>query len=293
VTLVRIAKRAVAGPDAAVSDVGRAEIGFSRDGDGRTYIARQFASYPFHLCRPFYYEGDPPGMATVYAQSCAGGLFEHDRLRLEVKADECAYAHVTTSASTIVHGMDAGYAVQEAGIFAGPGAWIEYLPEPVILFPNARLSSRLQINIAESSGVIASEAYLMHDPDSCGVPFDWLENQVLVEGTCGQIHVRDRYRVTGPSMQYKLPGINGPYFAQGSLLFLYRARANGDLVAAMRSALHAVERTYLGVSALPGKCGALVRILAEDAIGLRSAIYACWVTAREIVVGSGPRPRRK
>jgi urease accessory protein len=70
---------------ASVEDMharGRVEIAFARDPSGRTYIRRQFVRYPYHVCRPLSFSGDPAGMATIYLQSCAGGIFRDDRLRM-------------------------------------------------------------------------------------------------------------------------------------------------------------------------------------------------------------------
>ena len=44
---------------------GRLELGFAVGADGVTRLQRQFASYPFHLCRPFRFAGDPPELATL------------------------------------------------------------------------------------------------------------------------------------------------------------------------------------------------------------------------------------
>ena len=62
-------------PSAEVGAVApsRLSLTFSCDGGGRTYLDRQFASYPFHVCRPHYFPHDAPGMATLYLQSSAGG----------------------------------------------------------------------------------------------------------------------------------------------------------------------------------------------------------------------------
>ena len=61
---------------------GRLDLAFAADGDGRTYLQRQYASYPFHVCRVHYHDKDHPGLATLYVQSCSGGIYEDDRLDL-------------------------------------------------------------------------------------------------------------------------------------------------------------------------------------------------------------------
>src|SRR5436305_7430532 len=74
-----------------------AELVFSRDVNGRTYLRRQLVRYPFHVCRPFYVEKDPPGMATLYVQCCSPGLLQGDNLRTSVIVDDDAFVHFTTA----------------------------------------------------------------------------------------------------------------------------------------------------------------------------------------------------
>ncbi len=94
--LARRAVRRIAMPDGLTKVVsidgedarGRLELAFARDPSGRTYLRRQFASYPYHVCRPLSFGGDPQGMATIYLQSSAGGIFRDDRLREHIVAEE-------------------------------------------------------------------------------------------------------------------------------------------------------------------------------------------------------------
>ena len=57
---------------------GRASLRFSRRGDSKTFISDQYVAYPFHLTRPFYFEGDPDGMLSLYLQSASGGIYRGD-----------------------------------------------------------------------------------------------------------------------------------------------------------------------------------------------------------------------
>ena len=133
---------------------GRLELTFARDPSGRTYLRGQYASYPYHVCRPLSFGGDPQGMATIYLQSSAGGIFRDDRLREHIVAEEGAAAHVTTQASTIVHSMDRGDARQEVLIEAAAGSFIEVLPDPFILFPQSRFASDVRVRAHETATVV-------------------------------------------------------------------------------------------------------------------------------------------
>jgi len=271
----------------------RASLTFTRDDSGRTYLDRQFAPYPFHFCKPFRVRGDPEGMATLYTQSCGGGIFQHDRLELSIGIGEKAQAHVTTSASTIVHSMQEGQAQQQVHIRVGPHALMEYLPEPLILFPRARLTSRVQVRLAQASCFMLSDAFMFHDPLGQGHAFDWLESETAVEDESGRIMVRDRYRISGPDMQAALPGVIGAYPAQGSFMCLLQGEPLAPLTDAIRQALAGVGSIYAGASILPGDAGVFTRILAADAVSLQTAKHAVWTAARRFVTGRIPAPRRK
>lgn len=275
-------------PSAAAS----AALSFAVDENGRTHIAKQFAPYPFHICRPFYMSGDPAGLATVYVQSCAGGIFENDRLGLTVQSDRGSQAHVTTSASTIVHSMPSGEAKQSVNLIADSEALIEYLPDPMILFAGARIHTSLNVVIDDTARVILSDAFLMHDHRNQGEAFDWFRSDIVVRDTHDHVLARDRIRVDGKSILSRAPGVTGRYTAQASFMFLCQGIA-AEVLQPMRVTLDAVEEIYAGVSLLPGGLGVFARILASDGVSLRAAQVGLWVRARKYLTGAAPNPRRK
>ena len=195
---------------------GRAEVDFARDPSGRTYIRRQYVSYPYHICRPLTFAGDPPGMATLYLQSCAGGIFQEDRLVERIAAGPGAAAQVTTQAATIVHSMDRGPASQQVSIDAAPDAFVEFLPDPFILFPRARFASDVCVRADETATVLLSDSFIGHDPQCGGAAFDSYRGTLTIEDRTGAMLARDRFRVTGSAMRAATPGITGAFATQGS-----------------------------------------------------------------------------
>ena len=130
---------------------GRLELEFAADADARTYLRRQYASYPFHVCRAQFQDRDLPGLPTLYIQSCAGGVYEDDRLELALAMREKAEAHVSTQSATIVHSMPKGTATQGMRIHCDRGAYLEFLPDPQILFPGSRYQSITRIRLGEAA----------------------------------------------------------------------------------------------------------------------------------------------
>lgn len=272
---------------------GCAELVFARDPSGRTYIRRQFVSYPYHVCRPLTFAGDPDGMATLYLQSCAGGIFRDDRLREHLVGGEATSAHVTTQAATIVHSMDRGTARQEVLIEAGAESLLEVMPDPFILFPQARLASVVRVRAHESATVVLTDSFSCHDPAGAGAMFDWFHGDVVVEDVRARVLARDRFRVFGAAIAERYPGVTGTYGSQGSLFVIRRRGELAELVDALRTATAGIDHIYAGVSALPNDCGAWLRILARDAVGLRAAMIAAWQATRSLLTGRVPAPRRK
>jgi urease accessory protein len=269
-----------------------AQLHLERDAAGRTYIARQFAPYPFHFCRPFYVAGDPSGLATVYAQSCAGGVFQHDRLRFRVSVGEGAQCHVTTSAATVVHGMNGGHATQEVTIEAGKGAFVEYVPDPLILFPESRFRSSLELRFSEDACAIVSDSFLSHDPAGARRAFDWFAAEVMIRSEAGRVLVRDRYRLDGASV-LDCAGVMDRYAAQGGMFIVTPGDGREELLSRLRADIGAVPGVYAGASLLPSAAGVFVRLLAEDGNALRTAMAQAWQVAREALTGRRPGPRRK
>jgi urease accessory protein len=281
------------GLEPAKALVFQADIEFARDPGGATGICRQRVGYPFHLGRALRMPGDPAGMATVYLQSCSGGIFQRDDLRLRIAAGPGASAHVTSAASTIVHGMESAGARQIVELDSGAGALLEYLPDPVILFPRARLHNVVRVQLDPQAFVILGDALILHDPKGGGGAFELLESETVVRDQAGKLLVCDRFRCSGGDLARALPGINGAYAAQATLFAFTTARPAIALVGAMRQALSPIEDVYAAASALPNGAGAWVRVLARDAIGARAALHAAWAAARTEITGHAPAPRHK
>jgi urease accessory protein len=274
------------------AQIAQAELEFARDADGATYLSRQRVGYPFHVGKSLKLPGDPQGMPSVYLQSCSGGLFEGDNVRMKIVAGEKATAHVGTAAATVVHSMEDRPALQQVEIDAQADAFIEYLPDAFILFPRAKLSSSIVVRAHPSATVILGDAMLLHDPVGAGETFGWLQSDTAIKNTEGRLLVRDRFRVEGPQLSRGLAGVTGKWRAQASLFVVTSALPAADLVAALRAAL-ALPGIYAGATTLPNQSGAWARMLATDAAALKPAVFAAWSAARKILTGAAPMPRRK
>lgn len=261
--------------------------------NGRTFLANQRVGYPFHLGRSLHMPGDPGDMPTYYVQSCSGGIFEHDRLGWHVELAAGGKLHLSTAASTVVHSMTGGDAEQAVTFQLGAGSVLEYLPDPVILFPGARYRNRLTLRAEDNACAIAWDAVIAHDPQGAGRVFDCMESELRIVRACDDaLCALDRYRIAGVAQRAALPGVTGEYACHGSVVVLVPCEAVAGLCETLRTALAQCEDVYAGAASLPQQRGAWVRVLARDASALRIALHAAWRCARG-ALGLSADARRK
>ena len=273
---------------------GRARFRIEADGAGVSYAADQFAQYPFHVTRVFHMDEAWPELASLYLQSVSGGLFADDRLELDVAVVEGAALHLTSQSATKVHSMTGGEAQQNATLIVEAGGYLEYLTDPVILFPNARLESRIDVSCAPGGTAILADSFLSHDPAGGTEPaFGLFATEVVVRRPEGAPLVIDRFRVEPAETGFGNPGLDGGCQVQGTLYVIDDRHPGADLAGALREAMAGREGIRAGASALPADAGAWLRVLATEGEDLRSALHAAAVAARALCAGKPMGRARK
>lgn len=273
---------------------GRLQAIFAADAHGKSFLARQYASYPFHLCRVQYLDPDLPEMASLYLQTSAGGIYAGDRLNVEIRAEAGAKAHVTTQASSLAYRMPDGEARQRVHLSGGPGSLLEYLPDPTILFPEARLRTAITLAPAPGALIVAGDSFLPHDPGGTGRPFAFCAGETRVVDPEGRLLSLDRFHFDGAAWTAGTTGVSGPRRMQGTLVAAGDAAAPETLLDALREGLaKAPPAVYGAASTLPNGCGAWARLLAADGAELTETMTVLWSALRARVTGHLPSRRRK
>lgn len=272
----------------------RAEIGF-RPHRGRTYIARQHTPHPFHLTRPFYLDDDVPGMATLYLQSSAGGLFGDDDLQLALTLEDRAAAYVTTQSASVVHPARGGVTRQHVTIRCATGAWLEYVPDPAILFAGADARLSIAVEAADDATTLLADGFLSHDPDGDGAPASLAQELIVMRAGQAEPVFVDRFRLADASNPVPPPA---PGFScHGVVAAIAPKETRVEPVAmAIEDRLAKTIPADAGlwaVTALNDRAMAWCRLVCRDGATLSAALTAAWRGAREALTGAPPPPRRK
>ena len=276
------------------SSTGKLHLTFALDPHGTTCINKQYSSYPFHICRPFYLDDEEAkGMATIYTQSCSGGLYSKDHLQTVIEATPGAQAQLTTQASTIVHRSKQTPASQAVFIRAGDRALVEYLPDPAILFPGSYLKSEVRVKISPTASIALCDSFMAHDYDGTGGVFERMESLIYLSDWNGKPLVIDRINLTGHDFISGTVGIMGSFACHGSFITIAPSVNISSLREAYRASFSNNESIMAGVSELPNGNGLSARILAKDAVEMKKAMNSLTILSRKFVVGSEPGRRPK
>ena len=124
---------------------------------GRTRIAELYQDGAAKIRLPQTFSAE---MEAVIINT-AGGLTGGDRLDWSFSAGPDTFLTATTQACEKIYKASAGVAEVVTRIEAAAGAKVHWLPQESILFDNAALSRRLEVDLDESAELVAVEAILL------------------------------------------------------------------------------------------------------------------------------------
>jgi len=119
--------------------------------DGASRLAHLYQHDPLRVLFP---AAEPGDAALAVLVTTSGGLVAGDRLRIDVRLDAGAIAHVTASAAEKCYRSTGATSAIVQRLTVAPGAWLEYLPPETILFDGARLRRRTILDLAPGAGFL-------------------------------------------------------------------------------------------------------------------------------------------
>jgi urease accessory protein len=129
---------------------GVAEIGFAAR-DGATRLSHLYQRNPMRVLFPAPDAGDATLAVLV---TTSGGLVAGDHVRLAIRLETGARAHVTASAAEKIYRSTGATTEIAQDLAVERAAWLEYLPPETILFDGARLRRHTTIALAPGAGFL-------------------------------------------------------------------------------------------------------------------------------------------
>lgn len=265
--------------------VGVLDLGFAHTGS-RTELVRHYQKAPLQIMRPLYYDPWRPDLPITYLMSTGAGIMQGDRLRTDLGFGPGSSGHLTTSAYTKALRMEHDYAVAQVNLWVEDGAYVEYLPDPLIAFAGARLFQRIRVTLAESATLIIGDTLI------AGRLAGGERHRYTVLALDLEVSRPDGLPVLVDRMRLDPAAAQGPAVLDGRGLVATLTVLTPDVPAEevadlLRAALAPLAGAELatGVSVLPGDTGAWLRVVGDDPVLVARARTLAWQAARLRLTG--------
>ncbi|WP_305093078.1 urease accessory protein UreD [Prescottella sp. R16] len=281
-------------PPGSPGKAGVLEIGFVVV-DGRTELSHHRQQSPLQIMRPLYVDPERPDLPVVYLMSTGGGLVQGDRMRFEFDCGPGTSVHLTTQASTKAQRMDTDYATQVVQLRAAAGAFVEYLPEPLIPFGGARLHQRTEVTVDPSATVIVGETVLAGRlARGERHRYDVFASDLEIVRPDGSLLAVDTIRLQPETDGVTGPAVFGDHDVMGTLYVVTASAEAAVLADTVHEAIaDSGPDVRAGVSVLPDDCGVWVRVLGAHTESVTAVVYRAWDAARRLLIGvPAPHIRR-
>jgi len=172
----------------------RLELGFEAQ-ENRTVLKHRLHHGPLRVQKALWPE--PTGVCHVILIHPPAGIAGGDELTIQVAVQPNAHALLTTPGAGKWYGSDGRLARQSIQLTVGDEARLEWLPQEIMLYDGARATSQFQVDLSESSSLIAWD-FLVIGRQSRGERFHTgqYHNQVQIRQN-GQLLLDDRLQLQG------------------------------------------------------------------------------------------------
>jgi urease accessory protein len=234
----------------------------------------------------------PDGAALAHLHNTSGGILGGDCLTLAVSVEAKAQAQLTTPGATRVYRHRPGLpdARQHTQIDIGAGALLEYLPDPVIPFKQARYRQTTRIELAPDAGLFWWET-IAPGREAHGERFGYDYLEMALEIYAGQRPIAfERYKLCPQQRPLSSPVRLGSYLYH-TTFYICRAGTAEAVWLALEEELTSIAMGYTqlenalwGVSTLPAD-GIVIRGFSTSHRSVPAQLTNFWRVAKQKLYG--------
>lgn len=257
---------------------------------GKTVAKNVFFQGAFKVMRPIYH--DDSGKVCYYLLNPGGGYLDGDRYRMKVTANAGAKVTLTTQSATKVYKTPKGHAYQETDIVLEKGSYLEFLPDPLIAYENARYRQKNTIRM-EPGSVFLYTDILTPGWSPSGKKFTYHTVQLINEiYVGGDLAVFDHIKLSPGQQDISGLGFMEGYSHIGSMIVVGE-QTNSELLNELYEAIisqGADVKFGLSELVIPGLS---IRILSNSTQVIEKIIFECRRLIHERWFGITPNSLRK
>lgn len=265
---------------------------------GLTQLVRKYHVSPLKIAKTFRYENETllpdrdahrAEQLGVYMMDCSPGLMSGDHYEINVRLQEGARVYLTNQSFTKVHpSLPEAGSTQRQTIHLEPDAMLEYMPEPLMLYKDARLVTETDVHLAPGSTLIFSDV-LCPGRTQRGEIFQYARYRNQIKVWYGQelIYYQNQ-KIEPMSMQLNAPGCWERETHLGNL-YVFSDRIGQRHLEGILEQMEKIEGVHVRVGAsLTYKHGLIVSMMGQHAWELQHTIAKAWQNIRSSLLSLTP-----
>lgn len=267
---------------------GYLRLGFELDKEGKSILRDLDRRHPLIVQQELYFDEEMPEMPCVYILSSGGPNVDGDRYQQDITVKKNAFAWVSTGAATKLAEMRFNYSGLVQNIVAEDGAYLEFMPEPVIPCRHTRFISDTRLCVAETATVFYSEIFMggrKYYKDGELFEYDILSVCSHGERPDGTQLFREKF-VIDPNVEHpRNLGVMGKYDVFANVLVITPKEKADEIYEKTEAFIDRGKKLAAGITRLPNDAGLLYKVLGMEPGPVKKLVREFCNTVRTTVKG--------
>jgi urease accessory protein len=184
--------------------------------------------------------------------------------------------------------MDANYAAQTQSFTLADGAYLEFLPDPVIPHRRSRFISDTRMVVAPTATLLYAEVLHCgrkhhHRDEAFG--FTVYDARIAATRPDGAGLFAERLLIEPARRDPRDTGVMGPFDVLGNAVLLTPQEHADRMLAALPAGIDAAAGLAFGACRLPNDAGVIYKVLGLESAPVRARLREFWSLARQTVLG--------
>lgn len=272
---------------------GYLNLGFELDSEGKSILRELDRRAPLIVQQELYFDQVMPDLPCVYILSSGGPNIDGDRYRQNITVKKNAKAFVSTGAATKLSTMYDNYSGLRQNIILEEGAYLEFLPEPVIPCSHTRFISDTRMIVHHTATVFYSEIYMggrKYYNDGELFEFDILSVCTHGERPDGEQLFREKFIIDPRRSSVRDVGIMHGYDIFANVVVMTPADKIAEIYEATPAFIDKDKKLAAGISHLPNNAGLLFKVLGMETGPVKKVVREFGSRVRMAVKGK-PLPQ--
>ena len=246
---------------------GYLNLGFELDADGKSIMRELDRRAPLIVQQELYFDEAMPEMPCVYILSSGGPNVDGDRYVQNFTVHKNAFAHISTGAATKLAEMRRNYSGMTQKIVLEEGAYLEYLPEPVIPCRHTRFICDTEITAHPAASLVYSEVYMGGRKYYNGgelFEFDILSVTTRGQRPDGRQLFREKFIIDPQRGGLRLTGVMDSYDVFANMVVVTPPESADIIYKSTEPFINSDKHLAAGITHLPNGAGLLYKVLGTE-----------------------------